>query len=245
MVTADVAGIVFQSMVFWTKEETPMKTVRQPKSLAEQTHDILLEAICSGELTPGERLNQDEIAARLQVSRQPVNSAISILKANGFVEDTGRRGVVVSQITSAQFAAIYEFRAGMEPFAIRLAIERKPATAANEAQDILKRGWQAVETKDATQKVRADAAFHKMIYGWTGNPIILSTMQMHWQHMRRSIGLVIRKGVAARTSWEEHERIIDAMLRDDVDRAVAEMQDHIARAQQITTERLGETSIRE
>lgn len=219
-----------------------MKPVRQPKSLTEQTHDILLEAICSGELAPGERLNQDEIAARLKVSRQPVNSAISVLKANGFVEDTGRRGVVVSEITATQFAAIYEFRAGMEPFAIRLAIERKPATAAQEARDMLKRGWKAVEAEDATQKVRADAAFHEMIYGWTGNPIILSTMQMHWQHMRRSIGLVIQKGVAAHTSWEEHERIIDAMMRGDVDGAVAEMQDHIARAQLITTERLRETS---
>ena len=69
------------------------------KSLTEQTYDILLNAICTGELGPGERINQDAIAGRLKVSRQPVNSAISILKANGFVEDTGKRGVVVAQIS--------------------------------------------------------------------------------------------------------------------------------------------------
>ncbi|MEQ6250333.1 GntR family transcriptional regulator [Sulfitobacter sp. HNIBRBA3233] len=223
--------------------ETPMQMVKQPKSLTEQTHDILLEAICTGELLPGERLNQDEIAARLQVSRQPVNSAISVLKANGFVEDTGRRGVVVSHITGAQFTSIYEFRTGMEPFAIRLAMERRPATAASQAQDVLKQGWEAVETGDATRKLRADAAFHEMIYGWTGNQIILSTMQMHWQHIRRSIGVVIQKGVAARTSWEEHERIVDAMMRDDVESAVSEMEDHIARAHRITSQRLREASV--
>ncbi|WP_420587986.1 GntR family transcriptional regulator [Marivita sp.] len=106
-----------------------MQKIEQSKSLTEQTHDILLNAICSGEFEPGERLNQDEIAARLNVSRQPVNSAISMLKANGFVQDTGRRGVVVSQISPDQFQSIYEFRSAVEPFAIRLAHERKPADA--------------------------------------------------------------------------------------------------------------------
>ncbi|WP_073038222.1 GntR family transcriptional regulator [Roseovarius pacificus] len=46
-----------------------MDTIEQPKSLTEQTHDILLNAICSGEFAPGERLHQEEIAARLSVSR--------------------------------------------------------------------------------------------------------------------------------------------------------------------------------
>ena len=98
-----------------------METIEQPKSLAERTHDILLDAICSGEFEPGERLNQYEIAARLNVSRQPVNSAISVLKVNGFVEETGRRGVVVKQITADEFLSIYEFRTALEPFAVRLA----------------------------------------------------------------------------------------------------------------------------
>ena len=71
-----------------------MDTIGPKKSLVDQTYEILLDAICTGELVPGERLTQDQIAARLNVSRQPVNSAISILKANHFVEDTGRRGVV-------------------------------------------------------------------------------------------------------------------------------------------------------
>ena len=220
-----------------------MQTVSQPKSLVEQTHDILLEAICSGELAPGARLHQDEIAGRLNVSRQPVNSAISILKANGFVEDTGRRGVVVTQISAAHFDAICEFRLGLEPFAIRLAIDRKPDSAAGDARRMLDRGWQAVAGDDLVEKVRADAAFHEMICGWTQNPIILSTMQMNWQHIRRSIGLVIHKGLAARTSWEEHERIIEAMLRDDAPGAVSALQDHIARAQQITAKRMQETEV--
>ena len=64
---------------------------------------------------PGDRLNQDDIAARLNVSRQPVNSAISILKANGFVRDTGKRGSVVTELEPAQLHDVYEFRTAIEP----------------------------------------------------------------------------------------------------------------------------------
>ena len=77
-----------------------MKVIKQTKSLTEQAYEILLDKICVGELESGMRLNQDDLAKDLDISRQPVNSAISILKSNGFVEETGRRGVVVSPVTT-------------------------------------------------------------------------------------------------------------------------------------------------
>lgn len=208
-----------------------MHPIEQPKSLVEQTHDILLDAICSGEFEPGARLNQDEIAARLRVSRQPVNSAISVLKANGFVEDTGRRGVVVSRISPDQFLSIYELRSALEPFAVRLAHERKPADAAEQAQAMLRRGWEAARSHDAGAQIKVDCAFHEMIYAWAGNATIEATMRTHWHHIRRSMGVVIRGGVAVTTSWEEHARIIDALMLGDIDSAEREMKWHIERAQ--------------
>ena len=123
-----------------------MDEIAPPKSLTEQTYDILLNAICAGEFDSGERLNQDDIAGRLKVSRQPVNSAISILKANGFVEDTGKRGVVVAQINADQFRSIYEFRSAVEPFAVRLAHDHKPGNAEALSKELLSRGWSAVES---------------------------------------------------------------------------------------------------
>ena len=217
-----------------------MDVVKPPKSLAEQTHDILLNAISSGEFTPGERLNQDEIAARLRVSRQPVNSAISVLKANGFVEDTGRRGVVVSQISRAQFLDLYEFRTAIEPFAVRLAHARKPSDAHRQAQDMLARGWSAVRAQDPRAQIEIDFEFHRMIYEWSGNSAIAATMRMHWHHIRRAMGVVLRQGGASETSWQQHETVIDALLRGDVDRAEAEMRRHIEHAKAKTAKVLSQ-----
>lgn len=156
-----------------------MDVVKLPKSLVDQTYEILLDAICSGELAPGERLNQDEIAARLDVSRQPVNSAISMLKAHNFVEDTGRRGVIISKIEARQFHEIYEFRSAIEPFAIRLASERMPLDAAARARQMLERGQEVAETQGTIAQVKVDMEFHEMIYEWTGNATIQRTMRLN------------------------------------------------------------------
>lgn len=207
-----------------------MQPIEPPRTLADQTHDILLDAICSGEIEPGARLNQDEIAARLKVSRQPVNSAISVLKANGFVEETGRRGVVVTRISPDQFQSIYEFRSAVEPLAVRLAHDRKPVDAVREADEMLRRGWDAVSSGDAQRQITVDFEFHEMIYRWAGNDTVQSTMRTHWHHIRRSMGVVVRGAVAAETSWTEHALVIEALMQGDVERAERAMELHINRA---------------
>lgn len=208
-----------------------MRPITPKKTLVEQTYDILVEAICTGDLPPGERLTQEEIAERLNISRQPVNNALTMLKANGFVEETGRRGLVVSEISAEQFMSIYEFRSAIEPFAVRLSVQRLPDHAAAQAKEILEKGRQAVRSKNPRAQIETDFAFHEMIYGWSGNATILATMCMHWQHIRRAMGVVLRDNQSAEASWDEHTRVITAMLQGDADTAAAEMEGHIVRAQ--------------
>ena len=204
-----------------------MEVIGPKKSLVDQTYEILLDAICTGELMPGERLTQDQIAARLNVSRQPVNSAISILKANHFVEDTGRRGVVVSALDPDLLKAILEFRGVIEPFAVRLAGERLPVGADAEAGPVLRRGWQAVAALDARALLQADADFHEMLYRWTGNPVIQNTMRMNWHHIRRTMAEAVRDAESARRVWDDHDAIIEALVTGRIDAAADRMRLHV------------------
>ena len=207
-----------------------MDSIEPKKTLVKQVYDILLDAICTGELAPGERLNQDEIATRLNVSRQPVNSAISILKANDFVCDTGRRGVVVAGVDNDQFQSIYEFRAVVEPFATRLAAERIGDDADYEAQNILREGRAAIEARDIKRLLNADVHFHEIIYRWSGNHVIEASMRVNWPHMLRSMVEVLREPDAARQSWNDHERILKALLARDGEAAANAMGEHIGLA---------------
>lgn len=204
-----------------------MEAIKPPKSLTDQTYDILLDAICTGELSPGDRLNQDEIAGRLNVSRQPVNSAISILRANGFVEDTGRRGVVVAQIDASLFRPILEFRRVVEPFAVELAVDRRPDDAEQRSRAILERGMAAAQVNDIAALVQADIDFHEMIYAWSGNPVIEMSMRVNWHHIRRYMAEVLRAPGASIPIWEQHAAIVRALLDGDAALAKGRMYAHL------------------
>lgn len=209
-----------------------MDVIKPVKTLVDQTYDILLDAICNGEFSPGDRLNQYAIAGRLNVSRQPVNSAISILRANGFVRDTGRRGVVVSDIETAMFRPIFEFRRVIEPFAVELAAEHRPKGARAEAEEILRRGEAAVQGNDMRGMVQADVEFHAMLYDWSGNPVIETSMRLNWHHIRRSMVQNLRSPGTAMPVWQEHRAIVEALLAGNVETAKATMHRHIDTAGQ-------------
>ncbi len=207
-----------------------MEAIIPSKSLVEKTYEALVDAICTGTFKPGERLAQDEIAERLNVSRQPVNSAIAMLRAQRFVTDTGRRGVVVAPVDRALFEAIYQFRSGVEPLAVELATPRLDAGAIRRGRAIIAKGLELVQRGDANGVLQADIDFHTLIYELSGNPIILDTMRLNWLHVKRSMGEVLRFPGMTGQVWREHKAIFKAMVAGNAAAAAAEMRQHIVEA---------------
>src|SRR5919109_4359862 len=91
--------------------------------LTEQVYQRLLYAICDGELAPGTRLTQEDLAATLGVSRQPVLPALRLLKKEGFVSDAGRRGLQVAPLEAQAITQVYEVRAVLDGLAARRAAQ--------------------------------------------------------------------------------------------------------------------------
>ena len=207
-----------------------MEALTQKKTLVEQAYDALLEAICVGDIRPGERLNQDDLAERLNVSRQPVNSAIAMLKAQRFVQDTGKRGVVVAPIDQALFDSIYQFRTAVEPMAVRLATTRMTPEAISIGREIIARGKSHVQSGDHVSALRADMDFHNLIYTLSGNMIIADTMNLNWRHLQRAMSEVLSVPGATLRVWKEHDRIFTAMVRGEAEYAARLMREHMEQA---------------
>ncbi|MGN6464980.1 MAG: GntR family transcriptional regulator [Rhizobiaceae bacterium] len=207
-----------------------MDAIEPAKSLVEKTYDAILDAICAGEFRPGERLGQDEVAERLNVSRQPVNSAIAMLKAQRFVIDTGRRGVIVAPVDRQLFESIYQVRSAIEPLAVELATPRVSPEAIKRGRAIVARGTRLMQSNDASGVLQADIDFHTLIYELSGNAIIVDTMRLNWQHLRRSMGEVLRFPGMTFQVWKEHRAIFSAMVSGDAADAAAKMRSHIIEA---------------
>ena len=205
-----------------------MLTLKPQKSLVDQTYEVLSDAICLGILKPGERLTQDAIAARLNVSRQPVNAALGLLRANQLVETTGRRGVVVAPIDPDLIRSIYDFRGVVETLAVELA-GRKPMADDDRAEGeaIVRAGWAAQQAGDTLAMVRADVDFHSYVYRLSGNRVIENTMRIYWQHIRRAMVEILRGDGYPKTVWGQHEAIYAALAAGRTEDAVTVMRQHI------------------
>src|ERR1044072_8277435 len=108
--------------------------VADPSALIDQVHERLVNAIADGTLPPGQRLTQEEIAARLCGARQPGSHALQVLRARGLVEERGKRGLVVSPLDAEKLRGLYQVRAVLEALAATLAARRVKAGVVSDAE---------------------------------------------------------------------------------------------------------------
>jgi DNA-binding GntR family transcriptional regulator len=205
-------------------------------SLVEQAYEALLGEIADGTLAPETHLVQEVLAARYGVSRQPIQQALLLLKADGIVEDAGRRGLVVAPLDLRMMQDRYQVRAALDALAARLAARRcaaSPETAAQTRRDgerILAAGVNAVASGDVKAMVGHDVTFHAFIYGASGNPMIGPTAELHWRFLRRVMGEVLRRSGPPRDIWQQHRAILDAIVAGDAAEAERRILDHIESA---------------
>lgn len=195
-----------------------MKAVRTAPELSEQVYRAIHDGICDGSLTPGEHLVQEQLAARLGVSRQPVQQAMARLKADGLVEDVGKRGLRVAELDLGLMRHHYNVRAALDGLAARTAAERArgDATVAEKIERqgrvILAAGESAVAKGETRKQIRCDEAFHTFIYDASGNPLVAPTAEAHWRFLRRAMGDVLRYAEPPRAIWREHALMLEKIV---------------------------------
>lgn len=98
--------------------------LKKYKTLREQIASSLRESIINGELPPGQKLTEPELAERLGISRTPIREAFRQLESEGFLTVIPRRGAVVSTITAKEIHDFYELKSLLEGYAARVTAEK-------------------------------------------------------------------------------------------------------------------------
>lgn len=208
--------------------------LQQAPDLVDQVYRALLDAISDGSLAPGARLTQEDIAARLAVSRQPVLQALRLLKKEGLVLDAPGRGVLVAPLDAAWIAQVYEVRGALDALAARLAAERRAVLDPK----LVETGRRVARGKNIQAMIDADLAFHNAVYAASGNPLVAQSAQLHWVHLRRVMGAVLQHARQREAIWDEHEAIARAIARGDAERATRLIDHHGRRASENLLARL-------
>ena len=202
--------------------------------LVDQVYRSLLDAVSDGSLAPGERITQEDIAARLAVSRQPVLQALRMLKKDGFLADAPGRGLMVTPLDPDWILKVYQVRGALDALAARLAASRRVRLDAK----LIEHGRKAARGKDVKAMIDADMAFHNAIYAASRNPLIEQSAHQHWRHLRRVMGAVLQQSRQRETVWDEHEAIARAIAAGDADKAARLIEQHSQHASKDLAARL-------
>lgn len=214
------------------------------QNLADQVYDVIVDEICDGHIAPGTHLGQEHLAERFGVSRQPIQQAMTRLKADGMVEELGRRGLFVSRLDGMRMRQHYGVRAALDVHATRLVALRArkdlvfAAIVAREGGKILEHGKAAAADGVIAEQIRLDEAFHQMIYARSGNPMISSSVEPHWRFLRRAMGEVLRQSDLPRMIWSEHAAILSAIGEGDADSAGRLALEHVETAADLLSDLL-------
>jgi DNA-binding GntR family transcriptional regulator len=207
-----------------------MKALATSPNLVEQVRDALLNEIASGQLQPGERIIQEQIAQALGVSRQPVQQALLLLRNQSVLRDAPGRGLIVAPLDPDHVGHIYEMRAAIEGLACRLAAQSRSEQARKLGPTLIEAGRKAVASGSVSKMIAADIRFHEFLYGLSGNPLIAPAMDTHLTYTQRVMGEVLVRDQKPRDIWDQHAAILEAIATGDADRAESLARDHLLQA---------------
>lgn len=215
-----------------------MKTLQAAPSLVEQVHSAILAEIAGGKLPPGARIIQEQLAAQLGVSRQPIQQALTLLRKQGVLRDAPGRGLQVAELDLDHVHHMYDVRAVIEGLAFRKAAEHNAALAAAQGPALIRAGRKAVAANSVSAMIAADMAFHDFIYALSGNPLVAPAMETHWTNAQRVMGEVLMRDDKPRDIWNEHEALLGAVAAGDGERAERMARQHILDAADFMIRRL-------
>lgn len=192
-------------------------------TISIQVAQELRRRILAGHYPQGVKLQQEQIAAELGVSRSPVREALGQLEAEGLVVLTPQKGAQVSPISRAEIAELFELRLLVEPHLLALAIPEMTEADLNKATSIIS------EMADIGLDGWGDANWrlHEVLYAPAGRPGMLKLLRRTHETIGRYIRMQVMATNGRADAHREHKLILDACRKRDVTKAVGLLRQHI------------------
>ena len=196
--------------------------------LRDVVFNTLREAILKGDLKPGERLMELQLASNLGVSRTPIREAIRMLEQEGLAVTTPRNGAEVAKMTLKDMEDVLEIRDALDELAVRIACQKITDEQLKQLEDVKELFEKNTQTNNVKNIAEADVSFHDVIYEATGNPKLVTLLNNLREQVYRYRVEYIKDPKNYPTLIAEHEAILDSLKNRDVKNAVEAMHVHVA-----------------
>ena len=210
-----------------TGSSANLEDVGRPAA-SERVAAYLREAILAGDIKPGERLRQEEIAERLGASRLPVREALRMLEAEGLTELETNKGARVPLLGGREVDLLYQMRERLEPLALAESMPHLGSAELDRLGDLQSR---IEDWPGETEFLALDRELHLLTYSRCNMEPLLSTVTRLWNSTQYYRRLYMMLSGAGR-HWivnAEHNLLLDALRRGDVTDAGFYLRSHIRR----------------
>jgi DNA-binding GntR family transcriptional regulator len=202
-------------------------------SLCKLVRDDMLALILKGVLKPGQRINEPDVASRLQVSRVPVREALRELESSGLVVSRKHSGVFVRELDAAEIRDLYQLRALLDGFSGRCAAglpaaKREPLLAL--LDDAVQAMRQAASDLDVQRYYAENLRFHWAIVESVGNRQLSDSYRGIVQKLHLSRLKNLAQDIGMQASVAEHVELVQALRNADAARCEALMAHHVGDA---------------
>ncbi len=200
--------------------------------LRDMVFDVLMSAIMQGQLSPGERLLEVQLADEMGVSRTPVREAIRRLELEGFVVMVPRKGAYVAGLSINDVEEVYEIRTVLETLAVRLAAQRMQPADYAQLDDLSEKMRATWQEGNVDNWVSLDASFHELLYKFSRNKRLVAMMNNIMEQLSRYRIISLANVEVRHNSLSEHQELIEALKRRDSEAAATAVAMHIENTKQ-------------
>jgi len=214
--------------------------VNKQKYLRDHIFEKLQQAIYSGKLKSGERLTEKKIAEELGVSRTPVLEALYRLASSGLIKIIPHRGFMISRWSAKEIKDVMEIRIALEMLALRLTIQRISPKEIDELKTLLIEMKEAVKKEDITRASQLNTLFHDKIIIASKNKELSQAIEPIKNKIYHFRIISISSPNRLKKSFEEHKKILDAIINKDSELAQELIAQHIKNIGLIIKEKIEE-----
>jgi DNA-binding GntR family transcriptional regulator len=194
-------------------------------SLSQQAYLQIRDKIVRLQLAPGDVIREDALQAELGIGRTPIREALQRLARDQFVTVIPRRGMLVSPIDVMELSMLYETRAILEPYAMRLAAVR----GKQEHWDAMAAALESSRRPSVSNSdlMRIDRRCHEIVWEAANNRFLTDTLDMMYAQSDRLWHLYIADVEDMRHALEEHTEMYQALAAGDGDLAAKLAESHV------------------
>lgn len=197
------------------------------KPLREIIFNTLREAIIIGELKPGERLMEIQLAEKMGVSRTPVREAIRKLELEGLVNMIPRKGAHVAELSVKNIMDVLEVRSSLDGLATSLAATRMRDEDLKDLKHVLSQFANYVEKGNLQGSIKKDVEFHDIIYSSSRNDKLIQIVNNLREQVQRFRVIYMKDFSSTKDIVKEHIEIIEAIESKDAELAKKVAEKHI------------------